>query len=148
LAANRIQLDLKWYGKVVNKRMRKVVRRQVKLGADLVRDTMRRNLKGPRTGRTYPHPNGGTYTASAPTEYPAERTGALIKSIQSRTASTRTTIGGYVGTDLWYGLWLENFAKNKNARPWFGRTLLEERTLVARLQINMQTALVREFKKK
>jgi hypothetical protein len=34
-------------------------------------------LTGPRSGRTYYKPGGGTYQASAPGEPPAERTGAF-----------------------------------------------------------------------
>jgi len=39
---------------------------------------------GPKSGRTYRHPNGGTYQASAPLEYSAVVTGDLIGSINYR----------------------------------------------------------------
>lgn len=39
-------------------------------------------LSGPRSGRSYRKPNGGTYTASAPGEPPAARTATLMRSFR------------------------------------------------------------------
>ena len=62
MAANQIQSD---------------VRRRCYEGAYMLENAAHDILAGPRSGRTYKRPDGGHYTASAPGEPPASRTGNL-----------------------------------------------------------------------
>lgn len=51
------------------------------VGKELLRRVQTGMLNGPKSGRVYNHPNGGTYTASAPEEYSAVVTGDLYRSV-------------------------------------------------------------------
>ena len=52
--------------------------------ANVLTNTVKEVLRGQRSGRRYAKKGGGSYTASAPGEPPAVRTGALRVSFQRR----------------------------------------------------------------
>ncbi|NPV72079.1 MAG: HK97 gp10 family phage protein [Firmicutes bacterium] len=81
---------------------------------------VKRVLSGPRHGRRYRKP--GTirawYTASAPGEPPAQRTGRLRSSIRSRLLARRFLwYIGEVGTDVEYASHLEFGTSRMEPRP-------------------------------
>jgi HK97 gp10 family phage protein len=92
-------------------------------GEELVKE----KLTGERSGRTYTVPGTNTtYTASAPGEPPAQRTGQLRQNITWTV--NQLFSGNYeavVGTDLKYGPWLEFGTNFMKARP-FLRPALKE----------------------
>jgi len=74
-------------------------------------------LSGTRSGRQYYVPYTKTlYTASAPGEAPAVATGRLRQSIA--TEVSQDGLQGGVGTDLDYGLFLEQGTSKMQPRPW------------------------------
>lgn len=79
-----------------------------------------KNLTGARHGRRYRVPGTGVYyTASAPGEFPAVRTGALRGSVRALVQGGV----GYVGTDLEYGLDLEKKPPSRGGREWLRPSL-------------------------
>ena len=68
---------------------RKAIRKYLKDVADKSEETFVRRIKsGPKTGRMY-----GSHQASAPGEYPANRTGTLAGSVGSRSSDTEAEVG-------------------------------------------------------
>ena len=66
-------------------------------------------LKGQGSGRVYRVPGTSkTYTASAPGEVPAKRTGAFRLSWQTETLVGSTTFQSRIKTGIKYAGWLEN----------------------------------------
>lgn len=79
---------------------------------------VQKKLTGPRSGETYKVP--GTkkdYTASAPGEPPARRTGALANSIKY--VVDNDMLIGRVGTNNEYAPMLEKGTDNMEPRPYF-----------------------------
>ncbi len=72
-------------------------------------------LAGSRSGRTYRSPLGGSYTASAPGEPPAVRTGAL-RSLWRPTASGVGGINPAIETDVPYA-WLDEGSPGGMIKP-------------------------------
>lgn len=77
-----------------------------------------------KTGREYPHPSGGTYTASAAGEPPAYRTGDYQDSFYTRIdKETKTRTSAVIGTDYktksghWLGIMLEFGTSKMEPRP-------------------------------
>ena len=87
---------------------------------DVLRNKVVENLTGPRSGRTYRIPGGsGTYTASAPGEYPAMiPSGPAAGYLRSRIKIQMATDGVQVGTPVEYGLFLEKKPVSDGGRPW------------------------------
>lgn len=92
----------------------------------IVRNKVLETLSGERSGRRYRVPGTNVYyTASAPGEPPAVRTGNLRKSIKTEIASEGRVIKGRVGTDLDYGRKLEYGTRHMAPRPWLERSFKE-----------------------
>jgi len=93
--------------------------KNVSEAARVLQGEVRKKLRGPRSGRTYPVPDTQqTYTASAPGEPPARRTGELARSYQTHEPMSGTP-EAYVGTDSPYALPLEKGTRRMAARPHF-----------------------------
>jgi Bacteriophage protein of unknown function (DUF646). len=89
-----------------------------------------RQMAGQRTGRVYRVPGTrARYTASAPGESPAVRTGVLRASY--RTEVSRTALEAYLGSDLDYSLWLERGTPNMEPRPALQPALRAQRERIA-----------------
>lgn len=114
-------------------RFRGALDRNLRAATDHYLSELRKNLlRGQRSGRRYRVPGGKTrkYTASAPGEYPANRTGTLAQSYQE------VPVGKYrviVGTPLEYGRYLELGTRNMQPRPHFKRTFRDNRNELERL---------------
>lgn len=100
---------------------------------ELVRGEALRLMSGPRTGLRYRVPGTAVwYTASAPGEPPAVRTGRLRGSVNRDVTSTATETIGVVGTTLNYGAFLEFGAPpNLRPRPWLWPAFTNTRRAVA-----------------
>ena len=101
--------------------------------SEFARNRLVEKLGGNRSGRTYTVPGTSvTYTASAPGEAPASRTGQLRGSIEYEI----TTDNAYIGTPLEYGLYLEKGSYNPATgailypRPWLKPTLSENQKAI------------------
>jgi HK97 gp10 family phage protein len=91
---------------------------------------VQKKLTGPRTGETYKVP--GTqkeYTASAPGEPPARRTGALANSIKYRVEDQT----GIVGTNNDYAQALEMGTSKMKPRPYFQPAMDESLSEIKRI---------------
>ena len=90
--------------------------------SEFARNRLVEKLGGNRSGREYRVPGTSvTYTASAPGEAPASRTGQLRGSIEYEI----TTNKAMIGTPLEYGLHLEKGTLNMSPRTWLKPTLSE-----------------------
>jgi len=78
-----------------------------------VEHTVKTGMAGPQSGRMY-----GAHQASAPGEYPAVDTGALMGSI---TTSPTGKLKYSVWTGIEYAIFLEYGTINMLARPFFGQ---------------------------
>ena len=104
------------------KNMDKAKYEKLLAASEFARNRLVEKLGGTRSGRTYTVPGTSvTYTASAPGEAPASRTGQLRGSIEYEIA----TDNAYIGTPLEYGLHLEKGTLNMAPRPWLKPTLIE-----------------------
>lgn len=91
---------------------------------DVGRNETTENLRhGPRSGRTYKHPETGLpYTASAPGEYPQYVTGDLFRSINRKVVKG----DGYIGSNMQHGYKLHT-RKGTGRREWLKDSLEEAR---------------------
>ena len=113
--------------------IRGAAQRNVSEAARVVQSEVRRKLSGTRSGRTYPVPGTQqTYTASAPGEPPARRTGDLAKSYQVH-EPTGGTPEAYVGSDSPYALPLEKGTRRMAARPHFQPVFREQQDRIKRI---------------
>jgi len=79
-------------------------------------DGIKALMNKPKTGRRYRLPSGGGfYTASAPGEAPAVRTGDLEESYEIRVSKRNNR--AFVGTKLKYGFFLERGTRKFKKRP-------------------------------
>ncbi len=102
--------------------LREIQRRVLQTGS-IIQETVVYNLAGPRSGRRYRVPGTRVfYTASAPGEYPAVRTGALRQSVRVYTPGP---LQATVGTDVKYGKFLEFKSPDRGGRPWLRRSAEE-----------------------
>lgn len=102
-------------------------KRALRIG-HMLRNYIVTQLAGQRSGRVYRVP--GTkrfYTASAPGEYPAVRTGYLRRSIRTVVRQDLWGVYAVVGTDVPYGASLERRGAQglKGGRPWLTRAYAE-----------------------
>jgi len=107
--------------KRVNGALESGVSRNVEQAAELFRQELNKTLRGNRSGREYRVPGGTsrTYTASAPGEPPARRTGTLANSFDTaKTSPTRML----VGSPLVYARLLEIGTRDIRPRPYFRKT--------------------------
>lgn len=77
-------------------------------------------LSGPRSGRSYRKPNGGTYIASAPGEPPAARTSTLMGSFRPIQADPNIAA---IETSVPYAPLLENGTGRMAPRPYKERII-------------------------
>lgn len=93
---------------------------------------VKKTLTGQRTGKTYKVP--GTkrklYTASAPGEPPAVRTGRLRNSIKYRVLGRGVNLSGVVGTQVEYAPHLEFGTSKMEPRPFLRPTYERERKTI------------------
>ena len=87
-------------------------------------------LRGQRSGRIYRRPfASGTYTASAPGEPPAVRSGDLRRSWRQKTASENIgkglTVKPAITTDVKYAPWLDEGTPKMAPRP-FEEPIIED----------------------
>lgn len=80
-------------------------------------------LRGQRSGRIYRRPfASGHYTASAPGEAPAVRSGDLRRSWRQKTGSEKTsqglTVTPAITTDIKYAPWLDDGTDRMAPRPY------------------------------
>lgn len=116
-------VDMKYIsniGKYIDK-LTKTKKRNLLAASEFARNELIKKLSGYRSGQTYLVPGTNTtYTASAPGEAPASRTGQLKGSIEYTVGKDKARIG----TPLEYGMELELGLKPGVAkRPWLEVTL-------------------------
>jgi len=107
--------------KRVNAAIESGARKNAEQAAELFRQELDKTLRGNRSGREYRVPGGTsrTYTASAPGEPPARRTGTLAQSFTAVETSPGRML---VGSPLMYAKWLETGTKHMRPRPYFRKT--------------------------
>lgn len=132
-------MTLTWNGDDVKAEIRDRSLRNVFKASEYMREKLLETLSGNRSGRRYRVPGTSVfYTASAPGEPPAVRLGGLRRSIQSEVVQEQGEYVGLVGTDLDYGLFLENGTSKMLPRPWLVPTFERE-------QENIQAILREEW---
>ncbi len=94
----------------------------------LIQKHIIRNMETAKHGRTYIIPGTGrSYTASAPGEYPAVRTGDLIKGLATFVTVEGGKVKGSIGSSAPYSKIVEQM------RPWLSRSFLETKSSVTTL---------------
>lgn len=109
------------------------VRRNVDAAAEHLRGAiMKKLLRGKRSGIRYRVPSGvsAMYTASAPGEAPANRTGMLGNSFRAISRSNNRSL---IGSPLVYARHLEKGTRFIAPRPYFRVTAREETPKVHRI---------------
>lgn len=107
----------------LNKRVRNRLNIKMKSIASLLAGYLDRSLEGDsgRTGRQYRRPDGTPYTASAPGEWPSEKSGDLRKSIDIEVTVTNAEISLTMSAPVPYAQDLEFFMD----RPFISRAFTE-----------------------
>ncbi len=119
----------KSYLKNVRGQLRSQYDENAKKAAYVYLGEVRNMVSGKRSGHTYRVPGtGATYTASAPGEPPARRTGDLARSFDLYQQHNASWI---VGNTRKYSIMLEKGTSKMEPRPYFVRTAREN---LARLQ--------------
>lgn len=113
--------------KSVKKVSREVVSRASRV-SNALRNAELRVLSGQRSGKVYKKPHSrATYTASAPGEAPARRTGDLRKSfapyVESTPSGRETTIRSGIRSNVEYADILENGRGRMARRPYRDRII-------------------------
>lgn len=101
---------IKWHGDRVTGAVKRELDGRVDRACQLVQREIIGLLRGARSGRRYYVPNTKSkYTASAPGEPPAWRTGQLANSIDYEKKTEKNKIRGFVGTTIKekWPYWLE-----------------------------------------
>lgn len=120
---------------------RQGVKRAVELTTNGVHRRARRNMRGPKSGRTYVI-DGRSHRASAPREAPAIFSRELFRSIFKRVSG----LGGQVGSDEEKAGWLEfgvlrAGGNRMERRPWLRPAVRAERkTWFRRLRLALRKA--------
>ncbi|CAM4358432.1 hypothetical protein BAMA_15770 [Bacillus manliponensis] len=118
----------------VKRQLSEALAQTVENGCIHLQNEVKKTLTGGRNGHKYRVPNTSqTYTASAPGEAPAVRTGDLRNSIKYELQRTQTEILGGVGSDLEKAIWLENGTSKMEARPFLLKTFERERMALKRI---------------
>lgn len=120
-----MEIDIKDItGKVVGKVSQETASRAYRAANEL-RNAALNVLRGQRHGRTYrkPFAKSATYTASAPGEPPAVRSGDLRRSWRAAAASqketaTTFTVKPAITTDIKYAPWLQKGTLKVKPRPY------------------------------
>lgn len=103
--------------------IKRTARERMEVAVNETRNEVLQTLTGNRSGRIYKVP--GTqrdYTASAPGEPPASRTGELRQSVTTEVEGSGRGVIGHVGTSKKYGAQLEFGTRNMAPRPWLRPT--------------------------
>lgn len=104
----------------VNEKITSGMKSRAYAAANELRNSSQEILRGQRSGRTYRIPGSkGRYTASAPGEPPAVRTGAFRSNWQAKTETTGN------GTDLSVKAFIESNTKTDNGKYLLGQVLEE-----------------------
>lgn len=122
-----------WKGDEVFVRLRNTAWNNLRLAAVFLKGQVKRKLSGGRSGRVYRVPGTKTlYTASAPGEAPASRTGTLRNAVQFQVNKADMealvgprALGGNSNTPEGYPFWLEFGTKKMSPRPYM-RPAFEE----------------------
>jgi len=106
-------------------------------GIEKMRGMVVKNIKQQGHGKEYPLPGsktGGTYTASAPSEYPAVRLGILSGpgGVETETESNSGAWEARIGSRYKFGLALEKKPVTRGGRPWLKRTLDENKDAIVK----------------
>ncbi len=115
-----VKVEFKSALRMVERQIELEAFRRIQQAAVLVQNEVRKTLTGQRTGKTYrvPGTKKKRYTASAPGEPPAVRTGRLRSSIRYRIVRLRwPNVAAEVGTDVEYAPHLEYGTRKMAARP-------------------------------
>ena len=117
-------VTIRLYTKEITQSIKDTASKRMYEAVNEVRNQVNVTLSGNRTGRTYKVPGTNrTYTASSPGEPPAQATGRLRQSVFTRVEGMGNQVTGRVGTELPYGLWLDEGTKKMKPRPWLERSL-------------------------
>lgn len=102
---------------------------RLKAAGKMLEPKMRAKLEGEGSGHVYSKPGGGTYRASAPGEPPAERTGALMRSVTSKMIGSLTL---RIGSPMPYAGYLEWGTETIKQRPWLRSTIFGNKQNILR----------------
>lgn len=113
--------------KIITSLMQESKQRAV-LCANIMRNQILQGMAAPHHGKTRRVPGTSrTYTASAPGEYPAIRTGLLRSSVKYYIATARSgKVTVALGSNVEYGEMLEG-ARGDGLRPWISKAYYEVR---------------------
>jgi hypothetical protein len=139
--ANNKAYDFKTKVKEFNEQLEKKLEDQLKVASFIIHGQVLRDLAGQKSGFEYPVPGTGKvvdmektlpngrkfyyrklvgatmYTASAPGEAPAVRTGDLRTDYKAKVVGRGMKAEGQVGSNLEYAPWLEKGTANMHPRP-------------------------------
>ena len=117
-------VTIRLYTKEITQSIKDTASKRMYEAVNEVRSQVNVTLSGKRTGRTYKVPGTNRhYQASSPGEPPAQATGRLRQSVFARVEGMGNQVTGRVGTELPYGLWLDEGTKKMKPRPWLERSL-------------------------
>jgi len=125
----KVNLDkLQAANRKTKRRVRKFVRAAVREGARDIRDEARRLIKSsPKGYRRYYYPGVGWTASSYPGAAPANQTGTLMASIQSR-IKAKGIMSAEIGPSAHYGGYLEQGTSKMAARPYMKPALEAKRS--------------------
>lgn len=109
--------------------------------AMLIRNRAIQNINsGGRSGRTYKRGKKGFHVASAPGEFPASDSGALVRDISLERFADSVTVGSRKEP---HGYYLEFGTSRMAARPWLRRSAEQEEQAINKLLDAMLGDLIR-----
>jgi len=97
-----VKSNHKGYLAKLRKKLQEAAQQAGQAAADLLGEYLLEKMTEPKSGREYVLPDGDTYTASAPGEYPAIKTGKLsssIRIISDLSAMKQGRVKFWVGVD-------------------------------------------------
>lgn len=122
-----------WFGDSVKAKLVGTAAKNVQLAGVYLKSKIKLKLSGNRSGRVYRVPGTKTlYTASAPGEAPASRTGTLRNAIVMKVTKTVNTVAAHVGPkklgpDPGYAFYLEFGTRKMSPRPFLRPVFKEEK---------------------
>lgn len=123
---NKPRVTLITHSKEVVRSLDNMAVKKMYTATQIVRNKVLETLSGDRTGKRYKIPGTNKYyTASAPGEAPASRTGHLRQNIKTEVTAEGKVVTGRVGTDVKYGPDLEFGTRKMAPRPWLEKSFKE-----------------------